>query len=285
MVVLKWSGIALGATLLLAGLAIGVVYGASEYQLRRYADTPVADIAVPAGAAAVEQGRHIALTRGCFGCHGNDLGGKVFFEDRWMGRLVAANLTQKIRRYTNPQLARILRYGVRPDGTAVIGMPSATFHYLSDRDLGRLIAFLRSVPESHNDLPATHLRLAGRVEILRHPYWLAAPEIQQIGPSMNPGAPAPTAAYGNYLAHSVCTECHGLDLNGDEGFTPNLIVAKAYSREDFTRLMRQGIALDGRDPELMGHVARRRFSHFDDVEIEALYAYLQARGGVAGNRR
>jgi mono/diheme cytochrome c family protein len=276
-VVFKWTGVVSGALLLLAVLAMGVVYGASEYQLRRYAAAPAVEIAVPADATAVEQGRHIATTRGCFGCHGKDLGGKVFFEDRWMGRLVAANLTLKIQHYSDAQLARVLRYGVRPDGTAVIGMPSATFHYLSDSDLGNLIAFLRSVPKSDNDLPATHLRVLGRVEILRHPWRIAAHEIQRIGPPMDPGAPAPTAAYGDYLAHSVCTECHGLDLHGEDGFTPNLIVAKAYSREAFTRLMRHGIALDGRDPELMGKVARGRFSHFDDAEIAAIYAYLQSR--------
>jgi mono/diheme cytochrome c family protein len=283
--VMKWSGIALGVALLLATLAVAAIYGASEYQLRRYADAPTVRLAVPGSAAAIAQGRHVAVTRGCFGCHGQDLGGKVFFDDRWEGRLVAANLTLKIGRYTDPQLARILRHGVRPDGTAVIGMPSATFHYLSDQDLGRLIAFLRSVPKSDNKLPVTHLRLLGRIEILRHPYRLAAHEIQQIGPPMDPGAPAATVAYGSYLAHSVCTECHGLDLDGEEGFTPNLIVAKAYSREKFTRLMRHGIALDGRDPGLMGQVARGRFSHFDDTEIAALYAYLQARDGLTGRRQ
>lgn len=273
----KWTGFALGGASLLAVLAVGVTYGASEYQMRRYADAPAAKVAVPVGAAAIARGRHIAVTRGCFGWHGNDLSGKVFFEDSWEGRLVAANLTQKISRYTNAQLARILRYGVRPDGTAVIGMPSATFHYLSDLDLGNLIAFLRSVPKADHPLPSTHLRLMGRVELLRQPWRMAAHEIRRLGPPRNPGAPAPTAVYGDYLAHSVCSECHGLDLEGEEGFTPNLTVAKAYSRKDFTRLMRSGTALGNRNPELMGRVARSRFSHFDDTEIAALYAYLQTR--------
>lgn len=273
----KWLGMTLGAVLLLAVLAVGVIYGASEYQLRRYADVPAVAIAVPAGAAAIAQGRHIAVTRGCFGCHGRDLDGKVFFEDRWMGRLVAANLTLKVQRYTNAQVARILRYGVRPDGTAVIGMPSATFHFLDDQDLGNLIAFLRSVPKADHPLPATHLRIMGRLEILRHPWRIAAHEIRGLGPPMHPGMPAATAAYGDYLAHTVCTECHGPDLDGEGGFTPNLTIAKAYSLTDFTRLMRSGMALGGRDPGLMGEVARSRFSHFDDKEIAAIYAYLQTR--------
>ena len=54
-------------------------------------------------------------------------------------------------------------------------------------------------------------------------------------PGNHPPAEPPTEilALGKHLAMTSCTECHGRDLNGYPGDTPPLIVAKAYSAENF----------------------------------------------------
>jgi hypothetical protein len=52
--------------------------------------------------------------------------------------------------------------------------------------------------------------------------------------------------------------------------------AAAYSLAQFTRLMREGVPLDGRDLGLMTSVAQGRFSNFTDTEIAALHAYVRA---------
>jgi hypothetical protein len=73
----------------------------------------------------------------------------------------------------------------------------------------------------------------------------------------------------------VCNECHGPALKGDEFFaSSNLRVLRAYSPEDFTKLMRTGVPLGGRKLGMMGEVAKVRFVHFTDAEVAALYAYL-----------
>ena len=84
---------------------------------------------------------------------------------------------------------------------------------------------------------------------------------------------------GRYIAVLACGECHGLDQKGSpDGGTPNLAVAKAYSLEEFTHLMRTGEAKGGRKiRSLMAGTARRRFSVFSDAEISALKSYLDAR--------
>ena len=37
-----------------------------------------------------------------------------------------------------------IRHGVRPDGTPLLFMPSTEFYFLSDEDLGAVIAFIKS---------------------------------------------------------------------------------------------------------------------------------------------
>ena len=63
--------------------------------------------------------------------------------------------------------------------------------------------------------------------------------------------------------------------------TPGLAVVAGYTPTAFATLMRTGKPVSGRDLVLMDDVARARFSHFDDAENAALYAYLR-RLGTAG---
>ncbi|HEU5153296.1 MAG TPA: c-type cytochrome, partial [Gemmatimonadales bacterium] len=86
--------------------------------------------------------------------------------------------------------------------------------------------------------------------------------------------PRETLAHGRYLAKTICTECHGLDLHGTPGGTPDLIIVAAYSPEAFTHLLRDGVPLDQRQLGLMGQVALKRFRHLTDGEIADLYQYL-----------
>ncbi|MDE2235700.1 MAG: c-type cytochrome [Gammaproteobacteria bacterium] len=274
--ILKWLGISLGCVVLLVVLAMVVFYAASDYQFRRTYNTPRLILAVPHDPAAVAAGRFIAITRGCSGCHNGSLQGQVFFDDPWIGRVVTPNITQVIQHYSDSQLARALRYGVRPNGTSVVIMPSSMLYYLSDTDLADLIAYLRSVPTVTNSLPTTRIGILGRWMFLTGKIPFQAALIQKLGPRINPGKPEATAAYGDYLVHSTCTECHGWNLRGDPLVgAPDLIVAKAYTQENFARLMNTGIGNGNRDLGLMSEVARQRFSHFNSVQVDAMYAYLQ----------
>jgi mono/diheme cytochrome c family protein len=52
---------------------------------------------------------------------------------------------------------------------------------------------------------------------------------------------------GRHLASIVCSECHGLDFDGDalEG-GPSLAIVAGYGPEQFRHLFRTATALDGR---------------------------------------
>ena len=155
-------------------------------------------------------------------------------------------------------------------------MPSPMFYHLSDADLGRIIAFLRSTPVTDKHTYAFSAGPVWRWQMASGE-WAPWPEdIAALGPRMAAPTEGDTLRIGEYLARTSCTECHGDKLEGG-GPTPNLTVAAAYSPEDFMKLMRTGSALGGRELHLMSQVARTRFTHFTDAEIAALHAFLLKR--------
>jgi mono/diheme cytochrome c family protein len=272
--VLKWIGITLGTLVIVAGVAI---YGVSEYRLHQTFDIVAAPIMVPTDSTALAAGRHIFETRGCEGCHGPGLSGKVFFDDPWIARLVAPNVPKAIRGYSDPELARLLRHGVRPSGQGVAVMPSSMFYHLDDQDLGALIAYLRTVPEpTGHPLPSNSMRLLARVGLTMGQYKVEPRNITHDAPRPSKGPDA--ASLGRYIAMSSCTECHGERLQGDPQGAPALMIVGGYTPSEFTKLMREGVPKDGKEREMMSPVARSRFSHFTDEEVNALYAFLAGKG-------
>ena len=271
---LKWIGITLGTLVIVAGVAI---YGVSEYRLHQTFDIVAAPITVPTDSAGLAAGRHIFETRGCEGCHGPGLSGKVFFDDPWIARLVAPNVPKAIRGYSDPELARLLRHGVRPSGQGVAVMPSSMFYHLDDQDLGALIAYLRTVPEpTGHPLPSNSMRLLARVGLTMGQYKVEPRNITHDAPRPSKGPDA--ASLGRYIAMSSCTECHGERLQGDPQGAPALMIVGGYTAPEFTKLMREGVPKDGKEREMMSPVARSRFSHFTDEEVNALYAFLAGKG-------
>jgi mono/diheme cytochrome c family protein len=279
--VLKWVGIGLGTLVVVAVLTI---FGVSEYRLRETFDLVAVPLVVPADSASLARGQHVFETRGCQGCHGPGAAGKVFFDEPTIARLVAPNVPKVITGYSDPELARLLRHGIRPDGRGVAAMPSSMFYHLDDQDLGSLIAYLRKLPANDTTtLPGRDIRILARVGLLTGQYKLEPRTIAHDAPRP-PNGPG-LVARGLYLAKSSCTECHGNNLQGD-AITPALMVVRGYSPEEFARLMREGVPKDGRTLGLMAATARNRFSNFSTDEVEALYAYLSREPAMvtpAGN--
>ena len=83
--------------------------------------------------------------------------------------------------YNDAQLATVLRKGVKPDGTSVLFMPSEMFRHLSDKDLARVIAFLRTKPAVAEGITEkTQLRPIGRIIIATGDYKPAARVIESM---------------------------------------------------------------------------------------------------------
>jgi cytochrome c553 len=273
------KGLRIGAAVLLAVVLLAgvVVYVISERALRRTYDVPLADIAVPTGSEALENGRRLATIYGCFNsCHGRIMEGAEIYDEPGIAKINAPNLTRVLQEYTNPELERLIRHGVKRDGTSTWIMPAPMFSQLSDEDLGAIIAFVRSAPVLDGPMRETTLRPLGRIGVaigkFRPLASLVDPQLQH---------PATTdrsdpLKYGKYLVMTTCTECHGADLQGsDIVHAPGLAVAAGYTEEDFRRLMRTGIAAGGRNVGMMTEVGATRFPSLTDEEVEAMHRYLK----------
>ncbi len=284
----KWALRGLMGVAALAAILVLAVFSASEILLGKTYTAVERQFAVPEGAEAdaeiIAEGGRLARIRGCYGgCHGSDgAGGNIF-------GVAVPNLTKYVREHSDTDLERAIRQGIRPDGTSVIDiMPSGTFRYLSDRDLGSIVAFFRSLPVADNDPGSRSFGLQLRAfllyrehvenKIVRAVDGIAATDFSVPDDRSNP------ATFGRYLAMSICVECHEADLHGGGGFAPDLIVTGGYSEEEFRHLMATGETMDGRDLGLMADMGRRRFTHLHAEEADAIYAWLTSDEFIMAER-
>ncbi len=290
--ILKWAGISLGSLLGLLSLAGLALYTLGESRLKRVYVTPVETLRLPTDVEALAEGKRIFQYRGCEACHGEQLQGLVYLDNPAIGQVITPNLTTGAggigAQRTDADLVRSIRHGVRPDGTALLFMPSTEFYFLSDQDLGRVIAYIRSLPPVDNEMPPSKLSITGRIvmNVTRQITFLPAELIPHNGP--RPVAPQPgvTVEYGEYLSYS-CKVCHGLTLSGGEipGFppewpsAPNLTAGEgsrlpAWGEEGFIEIIKTG-QKHGRaiNPDYMPWESYR---HMTEDELRAVYLYLQS---------
>lgn len=277
---LKWTGFVVAAFVGVVLIGIAYVYFASERELaRRHEVAALPALTLPTDAAQIAEGEHIARLAGCMHCHGENLTGTVVDDIPHLLRLVAPNISVKLPAYSDAQVATVLRQGVKPDGTSVVFMPSEMFRHLRDEDLARVIAWLRTVPANPAGVEEkTEVRLLGRLILAKGDVKLAAQNIESLPPAVRSFDAGNPASHGQYLVMNYCSECHGQDLGGFAPINaPALVVAKGYSAEQFSRLMHEGVALGDRHLGMMSSTARARFAHLRDDELQAVYAFLQAR--------
>ncbi len=157
-------------------------------------------------------------------------------------------------------------------------MPTEMMVHLSDADLARIIAFVRSVPSAEGTKEQTDIRLMGRMIIATGNFRTGPVRAAGIASADIAVDPMDPASRGRYLVMNACSECHGQDLSGrEEAHSPSLAVVKSYSPEDFAKLLREGTALGGRRTELMSPTAVARFAALTPDEVSAMYEFLQSR--------
>ncbi|MBY8823184.1 c-type cytochrome [Sphingomonas colocasiae] len=230
--------------------------------------------------AMIAQGERLSSLLGCKGCHGQDLAGRLNFDEAGFGTLYASNLSRILPSYSDAALDRTLRTGLRPDGSALWEMPSAMFASLDPEEMRALTAYLRSVPPTGRTHPRAVMLAGWRYEARAGLYRSAAERVRDEA-GLAPVDLGQDHARGRHLAMTACSECHAARLDGNKApYRPDLIVAASYSLSEFRTLMRTGRPTGGRTLKLMAEVARDRFSRLTDDEIAALHGYLSARALV-----
>ena len=145
---------------------------------------------------------------GCGNCHtapepgAPRYGGWVIHEEPvFTARPPNISPGSRVADWSDAELARAIREGVRPDGS-VIGppMPFGLYRQLSDTDLSAIVAYMRTVPA---------------VDSTTEPSEYSFPLPPNYGPPVDHVADVPqgvTVEYGEYLAGPVahCMECHSM---------------------------------------------------------------------------
>ena len=291
--ILKWLGIVLGSLIWLLVLAFLVLYIIGSVKWSRMHgkyDVPVETITIPMDEASIALGEHIATLHLCRMCHTEALSGQAVSVP---GLLIFGipNLTSGAggvgTTNTDVDWVRAIRHGVGHDGRGLAMMPVRTFYYLSDEDLGALIAYLKSLPPVDNEMPKTDLGPLGRVMLA---LGQLPPEIEPNVISIDHYAPRPiapepgvTVEYGKYLART-CALCHGPDFNGQtvqiDGppvLTPNLTPGgelRFWSEEDFIATLRTGVTPGGK--QLRSEMPWKYLGQMTDDELKAVWMYLQS---------
>ncbi len=285
---LKWLGIIIGSMIGFLVIAYIILNVVSSSRLNKTYDIIVEEVLVPYNAESIARGKHIAVIRGCTDCHGSDLRGKVFIDAPPMATIYASNITRGkggIPNYNDEDWIRAIRHGVDPNGRALLMMPSQEFYYLSDTDIGALIAFLKSVPDVDKESLGGKVGPLGRFLLLVGQLPLIPAElIDHNATRPEASTQGVTIDYGKYMAVS-CVGCHGTYyaggkiLGGPPDWPPaaNLTPSgslSSWTEANFISAMRTGIKPN--NEKFSEYMPYNAFGKAMDDELKALWMFLES---------
>ena len=282
--------LALGLALIVVASVFLLAHGSPRNRIYR---PPEDHIPIPADAGSIARGKHLVeAVAVCTICHADNLGGKLAFEDNFLGRGYTANLTSGRggvgRTYSTADWVRSIRYGVRPDARGIIFMPSDYFNRISDADLGAMIAYLKSLLPVDNERTAVEINPAARLMI---DLGMFGDVIRAARIDFHAPRPPPPSDPGAYLVTlGGCTFCHGPHLTGGQGpepgapTGPDLTASGPLSRWsllDFVATMRNGVDPAGHpiEPKYMPWLGYRNMT---DDELRSIWLYLRSLPSAPG---
>jgi mono/diheme cytochrome c family protein len=193
-----------------------------------------------------------------------------------------------IGKWTDAQIIRAIREGVRPDGSIVRPpMPIELYRRMSDRDVKAIVAYLRRVKPIRATTPKSEYKI---------------PLPKSYGPPVGTVAEVPRAnkvAYGAYLAGPVghCMACHTPIVRGridwsragiggekfpgpwgvsvSRNITPHKTDGLgAWSDAEIKRAITKGISKDG--SKLAPPMPYHNYAGVKPADLDAVVAYLRS---------
>lgn len=264
------------------------------------------DLKVTSTPERIERGRQLSAML-CNDCHMDPntgkLTGRKMDEINQFGSVYSKNITKHpengIGKWTDGELAYLLRTGIKPDGRFLPIM--AKLQKMSDEDLQSIISFLRSdnawvqpddtrPPESEYSFLTKFLTTIKAIKPT--PFYKTVPEPDTTNP----------VKWGEYVAlyRVECYACHSADFATDDFVNPekskgffgggnkfelpdghviysrNLTMDEEtgigkWSEEDFVKALKTGIVPNG--PALREPM--KPYVYLSDGEAKAVYAYLK----------
>ena len=283
--ILKWTGIVFGSLLAALLIFIIVVYVKTNARANKIYSVNIQPLEIPTDSASLSLGEHVAGVRGCSDCHAN--GGVPFFDEKNpIVFLHGSSLTSGKGGigYTDQDWIRALRHGVGKDGKSLWFMPvQHTTANISNKELGALIAYLKTLPPIDNVHPKKEWKPLGRVLTFLDKFpMFTAEHIDHSATFPNEVKPEETVAYGKYLAIG-CSGCHGDNYKGGPAhepgtppisdLTPSGHLGK-WTSTDFVMAMHTGKTPDGRT--LSDNMPWKTLGKaHNEEELKAIYLYLK----------
>jgi hypothetical protein len=230
--------------------------------------------------ASAERGKHLAAIL-CMECHADDLGGTfTWFQGAPIGVADAPNLTTGQGGLggllTAMDFVRVLRHGVKPDGTSVFIVPAEHFHHIGDEGLGDNITYIRGAPPVGRQTPQLRVRLSllGNVmygavlfgNLLRH-RWQGCPGLRTMPGGHQRLPRLPRSGFAGGKPRDPASP-------NAPRLTPGCILQR-YRKDGFVTALRIGVTLFGVD-------LPSRFMPWDckgqmiGHELEAVWAQLRS---------
>lgn len=291
---------------------------------KKYDDWPAPTLKTSTDSAVIARGRYLVLGPAhCNSCHVSSiqdledsdkgmaipLKGGVGLPMGPLGTIYTRNLTPDkntgIGRYTDDQIFRMMRHGIRPDGTASLPL-MMPFWKMADDDMVAVVSYLRSMEPVEHPVPENQWTFIGKAVRSLTPTFkpIENPDAPATAPPMTP----PSIARGEYLARYVtnCVGCHtprdittfeatGPEFSGGMEFEPwaalnkhfnmdttlwlrtpnitphpNSVMAKYKTPEDFIQRFRQGRTVPF-SPMDWGP-----FSRITDEDLTSIYMFLNS---------
>ena len=271
-------------------LLVAWIYFSLEFRSRANQEylVNVREIPISYSSEALESGAHLSVVKGCRDCHGEDLGGKIMFDDPAVGLLVAPNLTNGKgglpNDYSETDFIKALRHGLGRNNKSLLIMPSHETSRLSDEDVAAVVAYCRKTAPVDRELPKTEFSFFGKAltsfglipafsaEPIDHN--LVQPKEIKKGISIQ---------YGQYVAVS-CSGCHKPDFKGGPSPVPGQPPIPNISSSgntgkwtltEFTTVLKTGKLPDGRQLK-NEEMPWKMTSHYTEEEIQSLYLFLKS---------
>jgi mono/diheme cytochrome c family protein len=194
--------------------------------------------------------------------------------------------------WTDDEIARAIREGVRKDGTALFPvMPYLAFAKLDDEDVASIVVYLRTLPPINHAVPARNLPFPLEHIVKTIPTPITTPQ---------PSHPSANAAdRGKYLVTMAgCADCHtpsddrgqklaGMDFaggelfrdpgqNGKEVFTMNITPDPSGIAHYDEALLTQTLHTGQVSGRMLNHIMPfEQFKNITDADVADIFAFLK----------
>jgi mono/diheme cytochrome c family protein len=275
---------------------------AFDESMAKHYEIPLPTVQLTEDPLLLARGKHLAESLGaCTVCHGDNFAGGKTENMGPLGKMTYPNVTSSpdgmLSKYSDAELIRLLRHGVKRDGTSVRMMPMQEMSWWPDSDRIALASYLRHGVQPVAGQPGVvefsdFAKLLDRLDKI--PIDVARRVDHDAAPATT--SPAESAEYGKLLAVS-CRGCHGEDhmsggripgtppdMPAPRNLTPHETGLKDWTYDDFVATVRTGKE-KGAGPALNAFMPIAALQKYDETELKALWAYLRTLPPVEFGKR